>query len=184
MRQIIEFIHQQRFEPAEYVWGHGAGSEPLQPNFEIRGRSLRSLRRHMSHWREEFLPRMQELPNRSAPVWPATGIGSFQYDDGCRSWTIEELLTGKALVIEGGVMHHCVASYIHFCVRRQTSIWSMKICEDEQSKRVLTIQVSPTSRTIVQAKGRKNAPPDDRSWAILQKWAEQERLVLSSRVKR
>lgn len=184
VRQIVGFIHQQRFEPAEKVWGRGAGDEPLQPNFEIQGRSLRSLRRHMSNWREELLPKMQELPSRSEPVWPATGIGSFQHDDGSRRWTIEELLTGKALVIEGEIMRHCVASYIHVCVRQRTSIWSMRACEEEHSKRVLTIQVSPTSRTILQAKGRKNAPPDDRSWAILQKWAEQEGLVLSSSVKR
>lgn len=183
VRQIVEFIHRQRFQPAEIVWGRGAGPEPLQPGFDIRGRSLRSLRRHMTNWRKELMPKMPELPNRSEPAWPATGIGSFQYDDGSQYWTIEELLTGKALVIEGGIMQHCVASYIHVCTRQRTSIWSMKICEEEQSKRVLTIQVSPSSRTILQAKGRKNAPPDDRSWAMLQKWAEQERLVLSSGVK-
>lgn len=64
VRQIVEFIHQQKFEAAEQVWGRGAGNEPLQPNFEIRGRSLRSLRRHMSHWREEILPRMAVVLGR------------------------------------------------------------------------------------------------------------------------
>jgi hypothetical protein len=120
---------------------------------------------------------------RSDTVWPATDIGSFRYDDGMVIWTIEELLSGKALKVEGGIMHHCVATYIHACFRRWTSIWSLKVHEGERSRRVLTIQVSPATRKILQAKGRKNVAPDERSWSVLKQWADREGLAFNSTVK-
>lgn len=79
---------------------------------------------------------------QSDTIWPATDIGSFCYDDGEVCWTIEELLSGKALKVEGGIMHHCVAIYIHACFRRGTSIWSLKAHAGGRSRRMLTIRVS------------------------------------------
>lgn len=117
---------------------------------------------------------------QSDTIWPATDIGSFRYDDGEVLWTVEELLSGKALKVEGGIMDHCVTTYIHACFRRWTSIWSLKAHEGERSRRVLTIQVSPRTRRILQAKGRKNSAPDERSWPILNQWARREGLTLNS----
>lgn len=182
-RQVIRFIHDQRFQAAEMTWGLGAGTEPLQPDFVVRGLTLRSLRRRMAHWREEVIDMHPTLVVQSDRIWPATDIGSFCYDDGEVLWTVEELLSDKALKVEGGIMRHCVATYIHACYRRCTSIWSLKAHTGERSRRVLTIQVSPTTRTISQAKGRKNIAPDERSWFILDQWARREGLTISGALK-
>jgi hypothetical protein len=183
VRQIIQFVHEQRFQPAESTWGFGGGPEPLQPDFTVRGQSLRSVRRHMAHWREEVIRMHPALVVRSDTIWPATDIGPFRYDDGTRLWTIEELLSGKALRIEGNIMRHCVATYIHACFRRRTSIWSLKAHRGECSRRALTIQVSPRTRSILQAKGPKDTAPDEHSWSILNRWAKQEGLAISSALK-
>ena len=111
---IVWFIDQQRFRPAETVWGPGAGQVPLQPNFSLRCRSLMSLRRHMANWRTEFLAKLPPLIP-STPGWDGTDIQPFRYSQGERHWTIDELLTDNELRVEGGIMQHCVATYIHDC---------------------------------------------------------------------
>ena len=73
-------------------------------------------------------------------------------------------------------MQHCVASYIHVCARRQTSIWSMQVQQGETRKHTLTIEVLPESRSIRQAKGKRNAPPSEVAKAMLKRWAAQEGL--------
>ena len=47
---------------------------------------------------------------------------------------IGELLTAKELQVEGGIMRHCVATYIHRCAHLRTSIWSMKVHHNQRPK--------------------------------------------------
>lgn len=178
-REIVWFIDQQRFRPAETVWGRGAGQRPLQPDFTLKGRSLMSLRRHMANWRTEFAPRFTPpvLSVPSATAWVRTNIRPFTHTQGEQIWTIEELLTDKELRVEGGIMEHCVATYIQHCARRKTSIWSMKVQQGEQRKRLLTIEVVPGTNTIWQAKGKRNSPPTEAALQILRCWADQEGLI-------
>ena len=175
---MVWFIDKQRFRPADTVWGPGAGLQPLQPEFTLRGRSLMSLRRHMANCRTELLAKLPPLIP-STPGWERTNIGPFRQAQGDVLWTIDELLTDKELRVEGGIMQHCVATYIHDCARRRTSIWSMKVQQGERRKRLLTIEVAPRTRTIWQAKGRRNSPPNDLANEMLHRWAEQEGLKFS-----
>jgi hypothetical protein len=172
---IVQFIHQQRFQPAELVCGPRMGQQPLQPRFTLRGRSLMSLRRHMANWRSELrLTTPPFIP--SIPCWERTAISPFRCSSGDLFWSIDELLTSKDLLQEGHMMKHCVASYIHVCAHRQTSIWSMQVQKGERKQRVLTIEVNPSTRTIRQAKGRRNLPPCRPAMEMLQQWATQEDL--------
>jgi hypothetical protein len=175
INEIVPFINQQRFEPAEKFWGQGAGQEPLQPEFSMRGRSLMSLRRHMVNWRTELLKKLPAL-TESDPLWTRTSIGAFRHMAGDTLWTIDELLSDRELRIEGGIMKHCVATYIQECAQRRTSIWSMKMQEGERRRRTLTIEVLPNSKIIWQAKGKQNASPDEPATDILKRWAAQEGL--------
>ena len=175
---IVGFIHQQRFQPADRVLGLGAGPEPLQPDFRLRGRSLMWLRRHMTNWRAELIARLPPLAD-STPAWGRTNIGPFRAVLGDSLWTIDELLSDRELRIEGGIMQHCVVSYIHQCARRRTSIWSLKRHRDGQSRRVLTIEVAPATKRILQASGRRNAAPDGAAREILGRWARDEGLRLA-----
>ncbi|MEM6691969.1 MAG: PcfJ domain-containing protein [Planctomycetota bacterium] len=173
---IVRFIHQQRFQTAASVLGRWAGNQPIQPNFTIGGRSLMSLRRHMTNWREE---RLKEIPVcQESPKWKRADIAPFRQMAGESIWTIDELLSDRELRVEGSIMQHCVATYIRECARRKTTIWSMKIQQGERRRRELTIEVNPESRTILQAKGKRNAIPSSTAVRVLREWAEQERLKL------
>lgn len=178
---IVQFIDQQRFQPAEVVWGRGAGPQPLQPEFTLQGRTLMSLRRHMTNWRTEVAVTIRTLPIVIPACWTPIGIRSFLFHDGHRQWSIEELLSAKELEIEGGIMEHCVASYRSVCASRRTSIWSMKVEEGDVRKRVLTIEVAPQTKTIWQAKGKRNAPPTGEVSTVLRRWAQQEGLNFGQR---
>jgi hypothetical protein len=173
---VVRFVDEQKFQPAEAVWGPGAGSQPLEPNFSLQGRTLMSLRRQMANWREERLARSSTLLPKISSHWKPMPIRPFRFEDGERCWSIDEVLTERDLRIEGSILGHCVARYASLCANRRTSIWSMKADDGETRRRVLTIEVTPESKTIVQAKGKRNAPPTRRAADILRRWAEQEGL--------
>ena len=134
-----------------------------------------SLRRHMANWRTELMSKLPAL-TESTPNWERTNIGSFRHAQGDLLWTIDELLSDRELRVEGGIMKHCVATYIHDCARRRTSIWSMKIQQGERRQRVLTVEVLPGTKTIWQAKGKLDAPPSEAAEVMLRRWADQEGL--------
>ena len=117
------------------------------------------------------------------PSWPRTNIAPFRFTESGQVWTIDELVNSVQLRVEGGIMRHCVATYIPDCSRRHTSIWSMKVHQGDRSKRVLTIEVIPATKTIWQANARKNRPPDRASWSVLNQWAEREGLTLGKWVR-
>jgi hypothetical protein len=69
-----------------------------------------------------------------------------------RVWTITEILTCRALFLEGQVMRHCVAAYQEDCVRRQVSIWSMQVETQRGRQGALTIEAR--SRRPLRVVGR------------------------------
>mgnify|MGYP001951603087 FL=1 len=135
----------------------------------------------MANWRMDFIDKLPAI-KPSLKTWIATDIGRFRKLVDGKVWTIEELLTDNALLIEGRTMQHCVATYIHRCARRKTSIWSMKVKDGERKKRALTIEVLPYTKTIVQAKGRRNAVPCDFAKVMLRQWAAQEGLKITETI--
>ena len=179
VREIIDFIHRQRFMPASRVWGPRAGEQPVQPEFTMRGRTLRSLRRHMVNWREELRERFHSVMPPQSNLWQPSGIRPFTCEQDNGLWTIEEILSDPELRAEGGIMHHCAATYVTRCARRQTTIWSMKVDDGQRRRRVLTIEVLPHSKVIYQARGKHNSPPSEQAATILRRWAEEEALNCS-----
>lgn len=176
---IVRFIDQQRFLPADRVWGPGAGEQPVQPEFTIKNRTLRSLRRHMANWRTDMLEKFEQLTKREAKPWQPSSIQPFQSEEENGVWTIQEILTERELRAEGGIMRHCTATYVLQCARRQTTIWSMKVDDGQRRKRVVTIEVLPDSKLIWQARGKHNSRPNEQATRILRRWAEREALDCS-----
>jgi len=176
---IVDFIHSQRFRPARLVWGPNAGDAPLDPAFCMKRRSLHKLRQYMANWRLERMAQ-HPIPDPviSTSTWTPTPIGAFVHREGDTLWSIEELLNDGELRVEGGIMQHCVAQYIHDCARRRTSIWSMKVQQGTTRRRVLTIEVLPETKIILQAKGKRNAPASVTARKILKRWAKQEGLKI------
>src|SRR5205807_736509 len=101
---------------------------------------------------------------RRQPVvtWSRSRIGEYERLEGSeplqnmRRWTIKELLTSQELLAEGQAMRHCVASYTQECAKRRTTIWSLRVENEEGQRRVLTIEVDPKTRTICQVRGKRN----------------------------
>ena len=120
--------------------------------------------------------------------WHNAGIGNFECHEekdrnyGIRAWTIRELLDSNELTAEGKVMRQCVGTYANRCSKRISSIWSMMCHSRLGQEHVLTIETDPSTRTIVQAKGKGNTPPSPDARKIMQKWAAEKYLTVGEGV--
>jgi hypothetical protein len=99
-----------------------------------------------------------------------------------RSWSVSQILSSSVLREEGDALYHCVACYESWCRRGETSIWSMMTHGTLTSRHVLTIEVNPQSRRIVQARGRCNFAPTPEARRVLLKWADREGLDVASSI--
>jgi hypothetical protein len=85
---------------------------------------------------------------------------------------------------EGRVMHHCVYTYTHACVLGKTAIWSMTLQEGKGDKsNLLTLEVSISTNTIVQIRGKCNRMPTDVEMKVINRWADKEGLGISKWVR-
>jgi hypothetical protein len=180
---IIDYLYDQRFRDREEFVAAGVFERrpPAQPNLSMKGRSPTTLLRQVERWHRQLGKEAAHIKGE----WVSSGIVGYDGIEGTkgspslRRWTIRELLSGSALVAEGHAMHHCVASYAHSCSRRVTSIWSLQMHNHEGSQRVLTVEVRLASKTICQARGKRNVMPDAKAKDILRRWAAQEGLTLT-----
>ncbi len=90
-----------------------------------------------------------------------------------------ELLTSRALFLEGRAMRHCVATFIERCAHGQTSIWSMQVENQRGRHRVSTIEIDPTKRRICEARGKCNRLPTTAERKVVERWAAQEGLMVA-----
>jgi hypothetical protein len=173
---IVEYLHDQKFVPRAAIVGEGteACPEPPRPDLSLKGRTAASVMRCAEEWREE---RRRKEARRRIIRWGPSGIRGYRLriGDG-RSWTIRELLDSDELSGEGKAMHHCVASYKGRCASGLTTIWSLGLEGPEGRERLVTIEVEPGSRRVVQVKAKCNEEPDGASRAILMDWAGREGL--------
>ncbi|HZZ78008.1 MAG TPA: PcfJ domain-containing protein [Gemmataceae bacterium] len=180
---VVDFLQHQRFEWREGITATGAFGKipPPQPQYMMKGRSAASLLRQVHDWHE----RLRKEESQPSIVWRHSPICDFRLIEGCRAlgnmrvWTIRELLSTRALHLEGQAMRHCVASYGEDCIQRRTSIWSMQIENHRDQYRALTIEVDLSSKTICQMRGKCNRMPTDREQSIVQQWADTEGLRIS-----
>ena len=122
-------------------------------------------------------PRVPAQPIVIQPVWQPCSIGGFRMDlDDGRVFTIDEILTRSELNAEGGIMKHCVASYAHHVSLRYTTIWSLKVHYCDSHMRLLTIEVNPNKKKVLQVKGPRNRAPLERENQIVQRWMACENL--------
>jgi hypothetical protein len=135
---IVDFLQHQRFEHREVIMGGALRKVgPPQPEYSMKGRTLRSLLRQVDDWHEELGRERIEAPLR----WSRSTIGEFELVEGSehlnnvRRWTITELLTNRELGAEGLALHHCVAIYARQCAKKQTSIWSFDAPETNRGDR-------------------------------------------------
>jgi hypothetical protein len=72
-----------------------------------------------------------------------------------KTWTINEITTGKLLYEEGKDMHNCVFSYLQSCISGHCTIFSVKV----NDKRMATLEISTNNSEfqLVQAREKMNA---------------------------
>jgi hypothetical protein len=183
---IIDYIHSQKFERQEVFVRPGVVEQqpPPHPGFTMHGRTPESLLRQVNAWHGQ-LGREQ----RFGPAqWKSSGIDGLSLIEGhersrnMRRWTIVELLNRDALIDEGRAMRHCIATYARSCASGRSSVWSMQHENAEGRERVLTIEVRPSSRMVMEARGRFNAAPTPQAMRILRHWTERAGLSLPAYV--
>jgi hypothetical protein len=184
---IVDFLQYQKFEWHEGVSPEGVFGKqpPPHPDYTMKGRTVTSLLRQVEEWHKQ-LGQETGAPSR---CWRHSPVKDFRLVEGSpalgnmRAWTITELLTNQALVVEGRAMRHCVATYAERCAGRQTSIWSMQVENQQGRHRVLTIEVDLPRRTICQARGKCNRLPRAVEREVVRRWTAQEGLKVAASVR-
>ena len=144
----------------------------------MKGRTVASVLRQVEEWHKE-LGREENQPTitwRHAPFKDFRLVQGDETLGNMRAWTITEILTSRALFLEGQAMRHCVATYKDDCIRRQVSIWSMQVETQRGQQRALTIEVDIPKRTICQVRGKCNRLPGANERAIVERWVAVEGL--------
>jgi hypothetical protein len=95
-------------------------------------------------------------------------------------WKVMELTDPAQLRIEGGALHHCVASYAERCRRGTSRIWSIRLRRADKVRHCLTIEVDIRSRASVQARGWRNRRPAGTPLRLLRDWARREKLRIAT----
>jgi len=179
---LIDFLHTVRHETIAIDTADGVAMRPPPlPHFSLKGRTVQSLMRLMEDWHRDLgqgegglswgpssiRPLIQESPNDD-PAMPPT------------IWEITELTSSGQLRTEGTALRHCVASYSYSCWKGRSRIWSLRRRKGLSYRSVVTVEVNPASRTIVQARGFRNRRASGRPLSIVQTWAAKEGLRLAT----
>lgn len=174
---IVDYIHYQRHEPQ---YGLGGDAVPAQPNFSMKGRSIRTLLGQVRQWHGRLATRKT---GRAYLRWDASRIPGMQWvegqNDSRKHLVIRELLDSATLDHEGARMNHCVGSYAQSCKSGRAAIFTLTCASKSQVKTLLTVEVKPLARTIVQARGKCNRSATQDERRMLRAWAQQADLQMS-----
>lgn len=180
---IIDYINHQKYLTQENVVGPGVVeiAEPPQPNFSMRKRNPNTLLRLVSEWHNNLSKKTvaQNLYFRKSGINEYISKPSKNQK---RVWRIIELLSGYALIREGDIMHHCIATYANACAAGKCSIWSMMFEDEQGKKKLLTIEVN-RDKLIVEARGKYNRWPNSKEFRRLKDWAKKEDLKINKYIK-
>lgn len=142
----------------------------------VAGRTATSLWRQVVAWRIA-----RGLGAAGTARWASVGWGGHTErevlaDGGAWCWELVELVEGGALEFERDAMRHCVYAYLWRCQRGASSIWSLRRWFERgdhhgRARSVLTIEVAPRTRTIVQVRGVANRVARGAPLAVVERWA-------------
>lgn len=162
---MVDYINFQKFSP-----------QAPHPGFTMKGRNPQVLLDQVEEWHSK----VSKEQGKGYMEWPSCKIPSYTKEEkikeGMRVWTITELTNSKLLTEEGRSMSHCVGSYKYSAAKGLCSIWSLK-CD---GARVMTIEVINNTHNIVQVRGKFNKLPEGREKLIIQDWARENGLSISS----
>jgi hypothetical protein len=170
---IIDYLHNQKFVDAQpvRVGGTFVHQGPPQPGLSMKGRDPDALVRQVEAWHRQ----LRKVRAGENLVWAPCGVRAFDRIEGeagsQRRFVVKELLSSQELRAEGSAMRHCVATYAHSCVDGRSAVFSLQLDQGNGLERLMTIELNPRLRQIVQARGKYNAPASSVAQRILQAWA-------------
>ncbi len=158
----------------------GVGFDAPQPAFSMKGRTVPSMLRLMRDWHGSLAGGIATFSWARSPYQPML-FEELRLDRSelPRRWQMMELTDSAQLQKEGAALHHCVGSYAYRCYQGLSRIWSLRLWQGEKVRHVLTVEVDPRRRAVVQARGRANRLPSGKSLELLQEWAVRERLRMA-----
>ncbi len=181
---VVDYLHHQRFVPADGtgVDGVRVAPAPPQPGLSMAGRDLAALVEQTEAWHR----RLARARGGHGLAWPPSGIAGLDRVEGtdahARRFAVVELLDAAALRGEGAAMHHCVFTYARQCQDGRTAIFSLRLDRGHGPERLATVEVNVRSRQIVQARGPCNRLVTAADARLLRAWVVQARLRIGRTV--
>lgn len=185
--QIIDYLHAARFEYQQYqncLIGRWA-ADVQRPNLCFRGRSVATLLRQAQRWRREIL-RLPVGHQAFADVtsWPGSGLAAWaettrEPDGTLTTHQFIEIRTVNQLLAEAEAMRHCISRYARSCINGHAAIFSYQSLFRGKLERVLTIELWPRGRMVMEIRGAYNRMPTIVEMARVARWASQRTLTIS-----
>jgi PcfJ-like protein len=178
---MIDFFQAIRFDRVRVETPDGVTEvDPPHPTFSVKGRTVQSILRLMRDWHRSLDSGGPDCAWTPSPLQPmALDEPSRDASDPPKRWRLMELTTSAQLRAEGAALLHCVASYADRCCQGRSRIWSLRLWHGDNLHHVMTIEVDPAKRAVIQARARANSAPSGRPLRLLQDWAARERLQIA-----
>jgi len=147
--------------------------------YSVAGRKSNKVIEQCLEWHDQA----RYLSRKTWFAWARSGIGEFSKKDtldNCSvNYVIKELLCSKDLFRESQLMKHCVNMYDQNCKNKSSAIFSLRAIFNDGSEKIsATIEVSPKTKEIVQAKAKCNEKISETADTLMRLWAEAEGLTI------
>ncbi len=156
-RQIVDYLDDRRAED-ETLTMKRRGLERLARDAERYYRRYYESPQPVRRWADRSDPGYGQWAGRSK-----CGIQGMQGDN----WEVRPITTARQMVLEGNIMHHCLASFRSFLKNGACSYWTLY----RFGKRKLNIEVNNESREILTMAGKANRFPRDQELHLIRIWA-------------
>lgn len=180
------FARQNMLDPrmyndiADWAYNRKFIAEDRQPNLSMKKRDAQSVLREVRRWHNQLNririnTRDLDIKNES---WKGIHVEDWHFDETFKKqkqrWSVVQITTGIGLMEEGTAMRHCVVSYCRTCKEGFSSIWSLR----KDNEKLITLEIRRNN--ICQAKGKYNRRPTDKELIIIDKFAVERGLSVSS----
>lgn len=177
---MVDYIESIRHDRITVETQNGTTElDPPLPEFSMKGRTVKSMLRLMQDWHRSLKGSGGGFSWIRSPFQPLLFDEVSDDAEMRKRWQLMELTSSAQLLSEGAALHHCVASYADRCHQGTSSIWSLRLWRGEKLHHMLTVEVDPKRRTVIQARGRANRPATGKPLRLLQNWAVRERLRMA-----
>ncbi len=179
---IVDYLQNQKFEgmEVEVAPGQWRREPPAQPGLSMRHRTADTLLRQVDEWHRQ-LGQIRDYPEGTYDEAKFSGFATRKGSgDSALHYVIRQLRSARDLAAEGRELRHCVSSYHWSCAQGHCTIWSLaKTSDGKAFDRCQTIEVSRDG-TITQCRGLANRDPSSEEWSIVNQWAGEAGLKVSS----